>query len=157
MTQRKSGHVTLTDVALSAGFAVSTVSIVLSEAPLSKNISVATREHIRKTAARLGYHPDAFARSLRKRTSQTIGVLAFDLSDPFCMPIFGGIQSGLQPTGYLPLVLDAQTQRKLLIAIQTSARAPSGRRNRHCQLGFRRGGAAGRRAEEQSPDPDRRP
>ncbi len=113
MTQRKSGHVTLTDVARSAGFAVSTVSIVLSEAPLSKNVSAATREHIRKTAARLGYHPDAFARSLRKRTSQTIGVLAFDLSDPFCMPIFGGIQSGLQPTGYLPLVMDAQTQRKL--------------------------------------------
>jgi DNA-binding LacI/PurR family transcriptional regulator len=113
MPQRKSGHITLTDVARSAGFAVSTVSIVLSEAPLSKNVSAATREHIRNTAARLGYHPDAFARSLRKRTSQTIGVLAFDLSDPFCMPIVGGIQSGLQPTGYLPLVMDAQTQRDL--------------------------------------------
>jgi DNA-binding LacI/PurR family transcriptional regulator len=113
MPQRKSGHVTLSDVARSAGFAVSTVSIVLSEAPLSKNVSTATREHIRKTAARLGYHPDAFARSLRKRTSQTIGVLAFDLSDPFCMPIVGGIQSGLQSTGFLPLVMNAQTQRKL--------------------------------------------
>ena len=113
MPQRKSGHITLTDVARAAGFSISTVSIVLSEAPLSKNVSAATREHIRNTAARLGYHPDASARSLRKRTSQTIGVLAFDLSDPFCMPIVGGIQSGLQPTGYLPLVMDAQTQRKL--------------------------------------------
>jgi DNA-binding LacI/PurR family transcriptional regulator len=113
MPQRKSGHITLTDVARSAGFAVSTVSIVLREAPLSKNVSAATREHIRNTAARLGYHPDAFARSLRKRTSQTIGVLAFDVSDPFCMPIVGGIQSGLQPTGYLPLVMDAQTRREL--------------------------------------------
>ena len=113
MPQRKSGHVTLSDVARSAGFAVSTVSIVLSEAALSKNVSAATREHIRKTAARLGYHPHAFARSLRKRTSQTIGVLAFDLSDPFCMPIVSGIQSGLQSTGFLPLVMDAQTQRKL--------------------------------------------
>jgi DNA-binding LacI/PurR family transcriptional regulator len=27
------------------------------------------------------------------------------------MPIVGGIQSGLRPTGYLPLVMDAQTQR----------------------------------------------
>jgi len=39
MPRRKSGHVTLSDVAQAAGFAVSTVSIVLSEAPLSKNVA----------------------------------------------------------------------------------------------------------------------
>ena len=64
-------------------------------------------------AQQLGYHPDAYARSLRRRRSQTIGVLAYDLSDPFCIPIVRGIQSGLQPASYLPLLMDAQTQRKL--------------------------------------------
>jgi DNA-binding LacI/PurR family transcriptional regulator len=112
MPQRKSGHVTLTDVARNAGFSVSTVSIVLSEAPLSKNVAAKTRDHIRAVAAKLGYHPDAHARSLRKRTSGTIGVLAFDLSDPYCVPIVRGIQSALQETEYLPLVMDAQTERK---------------------------------------------
>jgi DNA-binding LacI/PurR family transcriptional regulator len=113
VAQRKSGHVTLLDVAQACGFSVSTVSIVLSEAPLSQNVSSTTREQIRAMARQLGYHPDAYARSLRRRRSQTIGVLAFDLSDPFCTLIVRGIQAGLQPAGYVPLLMDAQTQRKL--------------------------------------------
>jgi DNA-binding LacI/PurR family transcriptional regulator len=113
MAQRRSGHVTLLDVARACGFSVSTVSIVLSEAPLSQNVAATTREQIRSMARQLGYHPDAFARSLRRRRSQTVGVLAFDLSDPFCTPIVRGIQAGLQPAGYLPLLMDAQTQRML--------------------------------------------
>lgn len=113
MAQRKSGHVTLHDVAHACGYSVSTVSIVLSEAPLSQNVAASTRTRIRETAQRLGYHPDAHARSLRSRRSGTIGVLAYDLSDPFCIPIVQGIQQGLQPADYLPLLMDAQTQRKL--------------------------------------------
>ncbi len=113
MVQRKSGHVTLLDVARACGYSVSTVSIVLSEAPLSQNVAEKTRTRIREMASQLGYHPDAFARSLRRRRSQTIGVLAYDLSDPFCIPIVQGIQSGLKPVDYLPLLMDAQTERKL--------------------------------------------
>ena len=104
---------TLLDVARACGFSVSTVSIVLSEAPLSQNVAVRTREQIRTMAQQLGYHPDAYARSLRRRRSQTIAVLAYDLSDPFCIPIVRGIQAGLHPAGYVPLLMDAQTQRRL--------------------------------------------
>lgn len=111
--QRKSGHVTLLDIARACGYSVSTVSIVLSEAPLSQNVATSTREQIRAMARQLGYHPDAYARSLRRRRSQTIAVLAYDLSDPFCIPIMHGIQTGLQPANYMPLIVDAQTQRKL--------------------------------------------
>ena len=113
MPQRKSGHVTLLDVARASGFSVSTVSIVLSEAPLSQSVAASTREHVRAISLQLGYHPDAHARSLRRRSTQTVGVLAFDLSDPFCIPILRGIQSGLHAVDYLPLVMDAQTERKL--------------------------------------------
>ena len=113
MPQRRSGHVTLLDVARACGVSVSTVSIVLSEAPLSQKVAVTMREQIRAMAKRLGYHPDAFARSLRSRRSRTIAVLAYDLSDPFCVPIVRGIQSGLHSSSYLPLLMDAQTQRRL--------------------------------------------
>jgi len=113
LAQRKSGHVTLMDVARACGFSVSTVSIVLSEAPLSQNVAERTRQDIRAMAQKMGYHPDAFARSLRRRRSQTIGVLAYDLSDPYCIPIVRGIQEGLRPASYLPLLMDAQTQRGL--------------------------------------------
>lgn len=101
------------DIAKACGFSVSTVSIVLSEAPLSQNIAASTREQIRAMAQHLGYHPDAYARSLRRRRSQTIAVLAYDLSDPYCIPIVRGIQAGMQPASYLPLLMDAQTQRSL--------------------------------------------
>jgi LacI family transcriptional regulator len=113
MAQRKSGHVTLMDVARACELSVSTVSIVLSEAPLSRNVAEKTKARIQTMARQMGYHPDASARSLRRRHSQTIGVLAYDLSDPFCIPIMRGIQAGLEPASYLPLVMDAQTQRKL--------------------------------------------
>lgn len=113
MTQRKSGHVTLLDVARASGFSVPTVSIVLSDAPLAQNLAAATRERIRATAQQLGYHPDAFARSLRGRRSRTIAVLAYDLSDPYCIPIARGIQDGLYQARYVPLLIDAQTERKL--------------------------------------------
>jgi DNA-binding LacI/PurR family transcriptional regulator len=113
VAQRRSGHVTLLDIARACGFSVSTVSIVLSEAPLSQNVADTTRQKIRAMAQQLGYHPDAYARSLRRRRSQTIGVLAYDLSDPYCIPIVRGIQAGLQPACYLPLLMDAQTQRGL--------------------------------------------
>jgi LacI family transcriptional regulator, galactose operon repressor len=113
VAQRKSGHVTLLDIAHACGFSVSTVSIVLSEAPLSRNVAASTRERIRAMARKLGYHPDAFARSLRSRRSHTIGILAYDLSDPFCIPIVRGIQVALRPSGYLPLLIDAHTERLL--------------------------------------------
>jgi len=113
MPQHKSGHVTLTDVAQACGFSVSTVSIVLNKAPLSKNVAEKTRQLVCATAQRLGYHPDAFARSLRRRYSQTIGVLAYDLSDPYCFPVVRGIQEGLQSAKYLPMLMDAQARRDL--------------------------------------------
>ena len=112
MVQSKSGHVTLLDVARACGYSVSTVSIVLSEAPLSQNVAASTRERVREMAQKLGYHPDAFARSLRRRRSQTIGILAYDLSDPFCIPTVRGVQMGLHPANYLPLLMDAETQRQ---------------------------------------------
>jgi LacI family transcriptional regulator len=106
----KSTHVTLADVARVSGFSTSTVSIVLNEAPLSRYVAASTKEHIRKKADQLGYHPDALARSLSRRHSQTIGVLVFDISDPFCMSLLRGIERTLYPTPYLPIIMDADNR-----------------------------------------------
>ena len=113
MGRHASGHVTLSDIAQACQISVSTVSIVLSEAPLSRHVADSTRKQIQATARRLGYHPDAYARSLRRRRTQTIGVLAFDMSDPFCIPVVSGIDEGLQPAQYFSLLVNAQTQREL--------------------------------------------
>jgi len=103
---------TLADVARESGFSPSTISIVLNEAPISKYVAAKTKEHIRAVAKRLDYRPDAFGRSLRKRRSHTIGVMIFDISDPFCTLILQGIEKNLHPTEFLPFIVDAHNQRE---------------------------------------------
>ena len=51
------------------------------------------------------------ARFLRSKRSQSIGVMLFDVTDPFCTPILRGIENALYPLGYLPIFADAQNQR----------------------------------------------
>lgn len=104
-------RVTLADVARLSGFSVSTVSIVLNEAPLSRYVANSTKERIRTVASQLGYRPNAFARSLRSRRSHTIGVMVSDISDPFCTFILQGIEKALYPTTYLPIIMIAYNQR----------------------------------------------
>jgi LacI family transcriptional regulator len=103
--------ITLVEVAMQSGFSVATVSIVLNEAPLAKHLRIETKRRIREVAERLGYRPHVFARSLRNQRSNTIGVVVFDLSDPFCTLILRGIDKRLQPTEYLPVVMDAHNDR----------------------------------------------
>lgn len=105
-------RITLADVARESGFSISTISIVLNDAPLSQHIAATTKEHVRQVAARMGYRPDAFARSLRKRRSHTIGIMIFDISDPFCTLILQGIGKALSPTEFLPFVMDAHNRRE---------------------------------------------
>ena len=104
-------RVRMVDVARASGFSTSTVSIVLNEAALSRYVAATTKEHIRAVASKLGYRPDASARSLRSRRSHTIGIIVSDISDPFCTLILQGIEKALYPTKYLPIIMLAHNQR----------------------------------------------
>src|SRR3974390_825423 len=107
---RKRGLITMRDVAQATGFSPATVSIVLNNAPLARYIASTTRQSIEETAKRLGYRPNAMARFLRSKRSQSIGVILFDVTDPFCTPILRGIENALYPLGYLPILTDAHNQ-----------------------------------------------
>ncbi|HJY91898.1 MAG TPA: LacI family DNA-binding transcriptional regulator, partial [Candidatus Acidoferrum sp.] len=104
--------VTMRDVAEATGFSPATVSIVLNNAPLARYIASTTRQRIEETAKRLGYRPNAMARFLRSKRSQSIGVMLFDVNDPFCTPILRGIENALYPLSYLPIFADAHNQRE---------------------------------------------
>jgi len=104
--------VTMKDVAKATGFSPATVSIVLNNAPLARYIAPGTRKKIEETAKRMGYRPNAMARFLRSKRSQSIGVMLFDVTDPFCTPILRGIENALYPLGYLPIFADAHNQRE---------------------------------------------
>ena len=106
-----SSRVTIRDVARHSGFSSSTVSIVLNDAPLARYIPKVTKDRIEATAAKLGYRPNLFARSLRGNRTHTIGVLVFDMGDPFCTPIIQGIEDALYQNSYLPILTDVQNER----------------------------------------------
>jgi LacI family transcriptional regulator len=99
------------DVAQESGFSPATVSIVLNNAPLARYIASATRKRIEDTAKRLGYRPNAMARFLRSNRSHSVGVMFFDITDPFCTPILRGIENALYPASYVPIFADAHNQR----------------------------------------------
>src|SRR6516225_7236933 len=103
--------VTMRDVAEASGFSPATVSIVLNNAPLARYIAPATKKRIEDAARKLGYRPNAMARFLRSRRSQTVGVMIFDITDPFCTPVLRGIENALYQSSYVPIFADAHNQR----------------------------------------------
>lgn len=112
MIKRSAGNsksrVTLRDIADQSGFSISTVSLVLNQAPLSQNLSQLTHSKVQDVAESLGYRPNSFARILKTQRSETVGVIAFDITDPFCGEILRGIERALATTSYLAIMMDVR-------------------------------------------------
>lgn len=75
---------TIKDVAKAAGVSVATVSRVVNKSPKASKAAISSVSAAMKT---LGYRPNANARALVNQTTNTIGVMVGDVSDPF----FGGL------------------------------------------------------------------
>ncbi|HTS34545.1 MAG TPA: LacI family DNA-binding transcriptional regulator [Candidatus Solibacter sp.] len=103
--------VTIRDVAKESGFSSTTVSIVLNNAPLARYIPPKTKKKIHSAAEKLGYRPNQFARSLRSKRSHTVGVMVFDMTDPFCTLILRGIENTLYQASFLPILTDVHNDR----------------------------------------------
>ncbi len=112
--KRESGKnltTTMRDVAEASGFSPATVSIVLNNAPLARYIAPATKKRIEEAAKKLGYRPNAMARFLRSKRSHSVGVMFFDITDPYCTPVLRGIENGLYQASYVPIFADAHNQK----------------------------------------------
>jgi LacI family transcriptional regulator len=103
--------VTIREVAKESGFSSTTVSIVLNNAPLARYIPDTTKKRIERAAKKLGYRPNLFARSLRNQRSHTVGVMVFDMTDPYCTPILRGIENTLYQGSFLPILTDVHNER----------------------------------------------
>jgi LacI family transcriptional regulator, galactose operon repressor len=103
--------ITLRDVARASGVSTATVSIVLNNAPLARYIPPSTKDRIAKAAKKLGYRAKVMSRFLTAQRNHTVGVMVFDLTDPFCTLILRGIENSLYQASYLPILTDIHNQR----------------------------------------------
>lgn len=86
----------------------STVSRVLSGQAERFRISPATRERVLAEAAKSGLVVDAVARGLRLRTTQTLGLVIPDISNPFFASLARQIEHQARARGYSVLLADSQ-------------------------------------------------
>lgn len=84
---------TIKDVARLAGVSVATVSRVINHSPKTSDHS---RQAVLSAMEQLQYHPNANARALAQQSSETLGLIVSDVSDPF----FGAMVKAVEQVAY---------------------------------------------------------
>ncbi|HWG55465.1 MAG TPA: LacI family DNA-binding transcriptional regulator [Gaiellaceae bacterium] len=107
--------VTLADIAREAGTSASTASRALSGRGY---VSPVARERLLQAAERLGYVPNASARTLKQKTSRVVGVVVSDLGNQFYARLAAGIEQALRESGYQMMLLgdNSQSEEELAAA-----------------------------------------
>jgi LacI family transcriptional regulator len=110
---------TILDVAAEAKVSKSTVSLVLQGSDLIRD---ATAERVREAARKLGYVYNRRAAELRRKSSNTIGVVINDLMNPFFAEVLVGLERKLVDAGYTVLMAhtseDLTRQEKVLLTMR---------------------------------------
>jgi DNA-binding LacI/PurR family transcriptional regulator len=96
---------TLNDVAAAAGVSRATASRALGDSP---NVSPETRDRVWAAAQRLRFEPNSFARSLRTRSSQLVGMLLPDIAVASYASMLKGAQDVLEPAGYQIMAMNTE-------------------------------------------------
>lgn len=103
----------LKDVAARAEVSLTTVSIVLN-GKAGTNIPADTQARVVAAAAELGYRPNAMARGLRRRRSDTIGVISDEIATtPFAGAMLQGAQDAAWEAGVVLLLVNTARDREM--------------------------------------------
>jgi LacI family transcriptional regulator len=101
---------TIRDVAAASGVSTATVSRVLNG---DSAVSPETALRVRAEVERLGYTMNRVARSLKKGSTHTVGVIAPELSDDFFMLLAESMDRELSAWGYSLIVCSAHGSEEL--------------------------------------------
>ncbi|MFC6886988.1 MULTISPECIES: LacI family DNA-binding transcriptional regulator [Actinomadura] len=94
-------YVTLQDVAGAAGVSLATASRVLNG---TSQVRSDLRERVLAAAAELSYTPNAHAQALASASSNAVGVICHDVSDPYFAAIARGVMSTAAEHGMLVML-----------------------------------------------------
>jgi DNA-binding LacI/PurR family transcriptional regulator len=117
--------VSIKDIARIAGVTHSTVSRALRNSPL---VNRETVEKIQRIARESGYRTSAAARSLVTRRSDTIGVVATSIADPFVAGVVSGIEETADQHGLSVFLANsnAEPDREVRVAQKFQERRVDG-------------------------------
>lgn len=118
-SQRKSGRVTIADIAERAGVSIGAVSFALNG---RKGVSEQTRARVLKVADELGWAPSTAARSLAEARTETFGlILARDPRnlgvESFYMQFFAGLEMEMSKRGFALLLQIVPTAEEELATL----------------------------------------
>jgi DNA-binding LacI/PurR family transcriptional regulator len=88
---------TIKDVAAHAHVSVATVSAILNR---NKYVSPTLAQRVQESIAALGYERNSLGQGLKKHTSQTIGLIISDITNPFFTSIVRGVEDVANARGY---------------------------------------------------------
>jgi LacI family transcriptional regulator len=103
-------HVTLHDIARRCKVSTATVSAVVNGADW---VSSKTRTRVQRAVDEMGYHPNQFARSLKRQEGHAVGVIVSDLTNPFFTQIVRSLSHALHAAGRALSLCDSDHQHAL--------------------------------------------
>ncbi len=95
---------TIQDVAARAGVSTATVSRILSGVSRSRP---ETRGRVLEAVKELGYRPSGIARSLKLRTTRTLGLIVTDIGNPYFPELVRAVEDATWTRGYALLLCNA--------------------------------------------------
>ena len=101
--------VTIRDVATKCGVSVATVSRVINN---SDQVTAETKDKVLKVIDELGFIPNTNARGLSTRSTNTVGIIVPNVSNPFFGELIQGAERAASESGYQIIILNSGYNRE---------------------------------------------
>ena len=101
--------VTIRDVATRCGVSVATVSRVINN---SDQVTAETKKKVLKVIEELGFIPNTNARGLSTKSTNTIGIIVPNVSNPFFGELIQGAEGAASESGYQIIILNSGYSRE---------------------------------------------
>jgi LacI family transcriptional regulator, galactose operon repressor len=107
----RSAPASLATVAAAAGVSIATVSRIVNGE--TRRASAETVARVRKALAATGYQPNHAGRTLRRRESRLVAMLAPNLDNPVMAAIAASTEAALRASGYVMILCDTHDRPDL--------------------------------------------